>query len=101
MQAIDNKISEWEASTFKGDYSDAKRQSNEFVNYKTSLKRTWVADKRDIDTLLGNIQTKLKTYELKPYHPPHGLSLHVTFNWFAIAAFMYICSLSSVVFCIH
>ncbi|KAF8946109.1 hypothetical protein BGZ47_001311 [Haplosporangium gracile] len=75
MQAIDNKKSEWESSTFRGDYADAKRQSIEFINYKTSLKRTWVADKRDIDTLLGNIQTKLKTYELKPYYPPHGLTL--------------------------
>lgn len=78
MQAIDNKKSEWESSTFRGDYADAKRQSIEFINYKTSLKRTWVADKRDIDTLLGNIQTKLKTYELKPYHPPPGLTLQVS-----------------------
>lgn len=75
MQAIDNKKSDWENSKFRGDYADAKRQSGEFVNYKTSLKRTWVADKRDLDTLLGNIQTKLKTYDLKPYHPPHGLTL--------------------------
>ncbi|KAF8986722.1 hypothetical protein BGZ52_007978 [Haplosporangium bisporale] len=74
MQAIDNKKSDWENSKFRGDYADAKRQSGEFVNYKTSLKRTWVADKRDLDTLLGNIQTKLKTYDLKPYHPPHGLT---------------------------
>ncbi|KAG0260122.1 hypothetical protein DFQ27_003731 [Actinomortierella ambigua] len=76
MQAIDDKKSEWEErSRFQGGYADAKRQSNEFNNYKTSQKRAWVAEKRDIDTLLGNIQTKLKTYELKPYHPPAGLSL--------------------------
>ncbi|KAG0007890.1 hypothetical protein BGZ80_004115, partial [Entomortierella chlamydospora] len=75
MQAIDNKKSAWESSTFRGDYADAKRQSIEFTNYKTSLKRTWVAEKRDVDTLLGNIQTKLKTYDLKPYHPPQGLTL--------------------------
>ncbi|KAF9897358.1 hypothetical protein BX616_005740, partial [Lobosporangium transversale] len=75
MQAIHNKKAEWESSTFRGDYADAKRQSIEFNNYKTSLKRTWVAEKRDVDTLLGNIQTKLKTYELKPYHPPRGLTL--------------------------
>lgn len=78
MQAIDNKKSDWENSKFRGDYADAKRQSGEFINYKTSLKRTWVAEKRDLDTLLGNIQTKLKTYDLKPYHPPHGLSLKVS-----------------------
>ncbi|KAG0291428.1 hypothetical protein BGZ98_003010 [Dissophora globulifera] len=75
LQAIDNKKAEWESSKFRGDYADAKRQSNEFINYKTSLKRTWVAEKRDLDTLLGNIQTKLKTYDLKPYHPPQGLTL--------------------------
>ncbi|KAF9940342.1 hypothetical protein BGZ65_007308, partial [Modicella reniformis] len=75
MQAIGSKKNAWEASTFRGDYADAKRQSIEFVNYKTSLKRTWVAEKRDVDTLLGNIQTKLKTYDLKPYYPPPGLTL--------------------------
>ncbi|KAG0239019.1 hypothetical protein BGW41_007966 [Actinomortierella wolfii] len=82
MQAIDDKKSEWERSRFQGGYADAKRQSNEFNNYKTSQKRAWVAEKRDIDTLLGNIQTKLKTYELKPYHPPPGLTLQdLDFFW--------------------
>jgi hypothetical protein len=77
MLAIENRKKAWITSTFRGDYADAKRQSNEFVNYKTSLKRTWVAEKRAVSTLLGNIQTKLRTYDLKPYHPPPGLTLQV------------------------
>ncbi|KAK3818727.1 MAG: actinin-like protein [Benniella sp.] len=75
MLAIENRKKAWITSTFRGDYADAKRQSTEFVNYKTSLKRTWVAEKRAVSALLGNIQTKLRTYDLKPYHPPPGLTL--------------------------
>lgn len=75
MQAIEARKAAWIKSQFRGDYADAKRQSIEFTNYKTSLKRTWVAEKRNVGTLLGNIQTKLKTYDLKPYYPPPGLTL--------------------------
>ena len=61
----------WNASTFQG-YPDAKRQLVEFERYKNSTKRTWVAEKRELDTLLGNIQTKLATYNLPSYSPPKG-----------------------------
>ncbi len=43
--------------------------------YKTTEKRTWVTEKQDIATLFGNVQTKLKTYGLREYVPPDGLSL--------------------------
>jgi hypothetical protein len=36
-----------------------------------------MAEKRKLDTLLGNIQTKLKTYNLPDYNPPEGLTLAV------------------------
>jgi len=39
-----------------------------------SLKRTWVKEKADLMSLLGNIKTKLATYRLKDYEPPKGLS---------------------------
>jgi hypothetical protein len=75
MTDINNILSVWRNATFTGTYADAKRQSNEFMEYKTTTKRTWVAEKHDVDTLLGNIQTKLKTYNLKPYYAPAGLTL--------------------------
>lgn len=39
-----------------------------------SLKRTWVKEKADLMSLLGNIKTKLATYRLKDYSPPRELS---------------------------
>ncbi|RKP09304.1 calponin homology domain-containing protein [Thamnocephalis sphaerospora] len=75
MADITSILSVWRNASFDGTYVGAKRQSAEFIDYKTTTKRTWVAEKHDVDTLLGNIQTKLKTYNLKPYHPPTGLTL--------------------------
>ncbi|KAI8050365.1 calponin homology domain-containing protein [Syncephalis plumigaleata] len=75
MAGIDDILMVWRNIQFDGTYANAKQHSADFINYKTTNKRTWVAEKHDIDTLLGNIQTKLKTYNLKPYVPPAGLTL--------------------------
>ncbi|KAJ1551036.1 hypothetical protein HK096_003533 [Nowakowskiella sp. JEL0078] len=66
---------QWNSSTFSG-YPDAKRQLVEFEKYKNTVKRGWVAEKRDLDSvkLLSNIQTKLQTYNLAQYVPPPGLT---------------------------
>ncbi|RUS15386.1 hypothetical protein BC937DRAFT_92529 [Endogone sp. FLAS-F59071] len=77
MDAVENQKSVWKSSRFDNSYTDAKRQSSEFVAYKNTEKRAWIAEKRDVDTLLGNIQTKLKTYNLATYVPPQGLTLMV------------------------
>lgn len=66
---------QWNAATFDGTYADAKYQSEEFNNYKLGEKRRYVAEKTDLESLLGNIQTKVKTYGLRSYTPPAGLSL--------------------------
>lgn len=58
-------------------YTEAKQKGKEFATYKSTQKREWVSEKRDLGTLLGNIQTKLKTYNLKPYYPPEHLTLQV------------------------
>lgn len=34
-----------------------------------------MTEKQDVATLFGNVQTKLKTYGLREYVPPHGLAL--------------------------
>ncbi|KAJ1334567.1 hypothetical protein BSLG_007722 [Batrachochytrium salamandrivorans] len=64
----------WGGANFSG-YPDARRQLNEFETYKGTTKRGWITERRDLDGLLGNIQTKLKTYNLKPYTPPAGFTL--------------------------
>ena len=65
----------WDAKCFVGTYADAVQHSASFQNYKQTTKRSWVTEKQDVATLFGNVQTKLKTYGLREYVPPSGLSL--------------------------
>jgi hypothetical protein len=55
------------------DLSDARNQLKDFDKYKGTVKRVWIAERHELDTLLGNIQTKLKTYNLRNYIPPPGI----------------------------
>lgn len=73
LQNIDAMKKSWETAPLGENYNDAKAQFSEFENYKHSTKRKWMAEKREIENLLGNIQIKLKTYNLIPYCPPEGL----------------------------
>nr|CAG8587834.1 2247_t:CDS:10 [Entrophospora candida] len=75
MKSVKDKINTWANPHFDGSYSDAKSQSTAFNQYKYTEKRSWVAEKSELDTLLGNIQTKLNTYQLQPYKAPDGLTL--------------------------
>ncbi|KXS11038.1 hypothetical protein M427DRAFT_138687 [Gonapodya prolifera JEL478] len=85
LEGIAHVQSSW-TSTFSG-YRDAKGALLEFEKYKSTTKRQWVSEKRDLDTLFGNIQTKLKTYNMNPYIPPAGLSLADLDNaWNALVA---------------
>ncbi|KAJ3276250.1 hypothetical protein HDV01_005698 [Terramyces sp. JEL0728] len=63
----------WVNPQFSG-YLDARTQLLEFEKYKGTKKRGWVTERRDLDSLLGNIQTKLKTYNLRSYAPPAHLT---------------------------
>ncbi|CDO76696.1 hypothetical protein BN946_scf184975.g5 [Trametes cinnabarina] len=65
----------WAAKSFAGTYADAREHATSFQNYKQTTKRSWVTEKQDVATLFGNVQTKLKTYGLREYVPPPGLSL--------------------------
>ncbi|KAK9449246.1 calponin homology domain-containing protein [Limtongia smithiae] len=75
LEAIAQQITTWKAATFTGQYLDARRQNSEFAEYKSRTKRTWIAEKTEITSMLGNIRTKLSTYGLKEYDPPAGLKL--------------------------
>ncbi|KAG7088189.1 hypothetical protein E1B28_012206 [Marasmius oreades] len=75
LTSLSEVQAKWLTSTFSGSYTEAKDISADFTNYKQTTKRTWVTEKQDIATLFGNVQTKLKTYGLREYVPPEGLSL--------------------------
>ncbi|KAK6353581.1 hypothetical protein TWF696_005543 [Orbilia brochopaga] len=65
----------WSSSTFKGTYADAKEALAQLNNFKRASKRSWVSEKAELVSLLGNIKTKLATYKLKDYNPPPHLTL--------------------------
>jgi len=75
MGNISNTLKSWRTVEFDGTYADAKEKSSQFKNYKSTSKREWLLEKRSLEALLGNIQTKLKTYNLSAYNPPVGLTL--------------------------
>ncbi|KAG2112287.1 uncharacterized protein F5147DRAFT_684507 [Suillus discolor] len=75
LHALSEVQKTWSTSRFTGSYTDAKEQSATFTTYKHTTKRTWVIERQDVTTLLGNIQTKLRTYGLREYIPPLGLAL--------------------------
>ena len=74
--SIDAIQSAWRASYFIGTYDDAKRQAIAFSEFKKTKKRSWVREKAALEALLGNIQTKLQSYQLCPYAPPSDFVLH-------------------------
>ena len=82
IDSIQNISQTWSDATFDGTYLDAKTQGNDFTQYKTTSKRQWVAEKFDLDALLGNIQTKCKTYNLAIYEAPEDLNTTVIFYFF-------------------
>jgi hypothetical protein len=74
METVKLVQHEWENTELTDSYIDAKNKSHNFNVYKNTIKRKWVAEKRDVNTLLNNIQTKTKTYNLNQYYPPPGLT---------------------------
>ena len=77
LGSIRKQQDDWRDATFSGSYVDAKDQSLSFTKWKRNTKRSWVAEKSDLSTLLGNIKTKMGTYRLRPYEPPENLRLEV------------------------
>ncbi|KDQ62617.1 hypothetical protein JAAARDRAFT_122659 [Jaapia argillacea MUCL 33604] len=75
LAALLDVQNQWDSAHFSGTYLDAKDHSSSFTMYKQTTKRKWVTEKQDVATLFTNVQTKLKTYGLREYVPPPGLSL--------------------------
>ena len=77
LAALSDKQTEWTSAHFDGTYAGARSHSTAFLTYKQTTKREWVAERQDVATLFGNIQTKLRTYGLREYVPPPGVTLSV------------------------
>ncbi|KAH8114728.1 actin cross-linking [Phellopilus nigrolimitatus] len=75
LRALVETQSVWASAQFDGTYADAKIQAAQFLDYKQTTKREWVVERQDVATLFTNVQTKLRTYCLREYIPPPGLSL--------------------------
>ncbi|MBW0513188.1 hypothetical protein O181_052903 [Austropuccinia psidii MF-1] len=75
MEEIRQTISTRLTCPLPSTYSLVKEQAADFQKYKQTIKRDWVTQKNEVAGLLGNIVTKLKTYNLRTYVPPHGLKL--------------------------
>ncbi|KAI0629735.1 actinin-like protein [Trametes polyzona] len=75
LRSMSEMRANWAAKSFVGTYADARQHAASFQQYKQTTKRAWVTEKQDVATLFGNVQTKLKTYALREYVPPPGLSL--------------------------
>ena len=74
---MSSKVLEWTHAAFDGTYQNAKAESSALATYKTSEKRIWVTERQDLITLYSNVQTKLKTYGLRPWVPAPELSPQV------------------------
>jgi len=75
LSAFSKTQEHWAAAVFSGTYADVKEHSASHSRYKQTTKRQWVTEKQDIATLFGNVQTKLRTYKMREYIPPQGLTL--------------------------
>jgi len=75
LQSIKEITESWNSgsSTDQMDYPTLKSKANEFTEYKRTTKRELVQSKFDAETTFGNIRTKLKTYNLKPFECPEHL----------------------------
>lgn len=75
LKNINGTIHSWESNRISTDYIGAHEQLLSLQQFKSNEKRAWASEKRELDSLLGNIQTKLKTFNLRPYSPPEGCLL--------------------------
>jgi Ca2+-binding EF-hand superfamily protein len=72
--SIEQTIAHWETSAFDGTYEAAKDQFTKLVEFKVSQKRAWTREKLNLESLFGDIETKLKTYRMNSFEPAAGLT---------------------------
>ncbi|KAJ2722030.1 alpha-actinin, partial [Coemansia sp. Benny D115] len=72
IASIRQQQDQWRKVHFEAIYASARALSDAFNEYKAGTKRSWTNEKIELDTLLGNIQTKRATYNLTPFIPRPG-----------------------------
>ncbi|CEH16814.1 actinin-like protein [Ceraceosorus bombacis] len=88
LAAMSAEEETWNRATFAGSYADARLQLSAFNAYKAGTKRVWVRERTDLAALLGNIQTKLRTYHLRPWSPSESLhTAEIDLSWTQLATF--------------
>lgn len=75
LEEVQLILTTWSTSPPTAPYSRLKQYQAAFLAHKEVRKRTLLKDKAEVTALLGNIQTKLRTYGLKIYEPEAGLTL--------------------------
>lgn len=74
LEALRAVQSAWSHASLAGiSYTDARAAAAAFASYKAAEKRKWVAEKQELGTLYGNIQTRLRTYGLREWVPAAGM----------------------------
>lgn len=75
LSSINTTIRAWSSTSPPNTYLDAIAHLGKFSEYKKTTKRAWVRERQELAALYSNIQTKLKTYALRPWEPRAGLAL--------------------------
>lgn len=73
MDSIRATLASWTGQPLSSTYSLALEERNSFFKVHRASKREWTKERSQLETVLGNVVTKLKTYSMAPYEPPHGL----------------------------
>ena len=78
LAALDTTETSWKTAPASTTYPEAIGHLGDFAGYKRTNKRGWVKERQELAALYSNVQTKLKTYALKPWEPREGLRLEVS-----------------------
>merc|ERR1712100_322180 len=73
--SVTSKSNELENAALGNDYATSRQLISEFREYRRTLKRQWVGEQEELQSLFNVIQAKLKTNRRPAYTPPEGLSV--------------------------
>jgi Calponin homology (CH) domain/EF hand len=70
VSAVTAKSEELAAGGVSDEFHACKADIAEFAEYKRTVRREWIAEQSDLESLLGNIQAKLASMNRERYAPP-------------------------------
>jgi hypothetical protein len=72
---LNQTCTSWASAERPTSYQAAIAHLGQFAEWKKTNKRSWVRERQELAQLYSNIQTKLRTYQLRSWEPRTGLSL--------------------------